>query len=190
MKKLSLLLTCLVSCAALSAQSTIFSDDVKPDGSRVVYCKSFVARDFTDRVVHNFHLQASKNAGSNEIEYTLGLDSRSNYGYDIKRGMLLLIKTADGEVIELNSYYDVDATLGNLHTTPTVYTDYGHSASYKITEEQIKKLCGGVLKIKQEISTGAFEKEYKKDKIGKKLKQQYEDIKKALSSEKSFRDGF
>ena len=51
-------------------------------------------------------------------------------------------------------------------------------------------MAQGVTKIRQEIVAGAFDKEYKKDKIAQVIIAEYKEIKKTLQTPKSITDGF
>ena len=60
-----------------------------------------------------------------------------------------------------------------------------------ITKEDILKLCGGVKKIRQEVSLGeTHDKDYKKDKIGAILTTEVNLLSNALKEKKSIYDGF
>ena len=188
MKKLILLLALVACCGTMGAQNIV--DNVDANGKRTVFGKEITARDMTDRVVFNFSFFASVSSGEDTPRYDFVIRAVSNVGYKISKGDNLLLKNVDGDVIELKAATDADASLGSLHTTPTVYTDYSTPVFYEVTDEQMAKICKGILKVKMQTYTGAFEKEYKKDKCGKKLSSQLEEIKKVISKPKSFKDGF
>ena len=111
--------------------------------------------------------------------------------YEIKKGMILLLKTTNDEVIQLKAVEDFDAVIRDIHAGGGfVYSDYSTVAWYPITEDELYKVCQGIKKIRQEHSRATFDKEYKKDKIGNVIKLEYAQIKSALKTKKSITDGF
>lgn len=101
----------------------------------------------------------------------------------------LLIKLMDDEIMSLDGQL-----LGNMSKSDGgvvvsgiyVASDYFISeAKFPISQEQISQFSKGIKKLRLNTSPKYHEKEWKKDKIGKKL---YESYKK--SSPNSFEDGF
>ena len=78
------------------------------------------------------------------------------------------------------------------NTVFTLYTlDCTLEANEKSKKEDILKLCGGVKKIRQEVSLGeTHDKDYKKDKIGAILTTEVNLLSNALKEKKSIYDGF
>jgi hypothetical protein len=101
----------------------------------------------------------------------------------------LLLKLMDDEVISLDGQL-----LSNLSKSDGGVIIYGtyissnhfiSEAKFPISKEQISQFSKGIKKLRLNTSPKYHEKEWKKDKIGKKL---YESYKK--SSPNSFEDGF
>lgn len=105
--------------------------------------------------------------------------------------MKLLLKDVDGNVVELEAINDADASVSEVHNiNGFVYSDYSKAASYEISEETVRQLGKGVLKLRQEHSTGMFEKEWKKDKMGSILKKELAEIRHKASIKKDFHSDF
>jgi len=96
-----------------------------------------------------------------------------------------------GDVITLYAMSNYDASVRDVHNVNGyVYSDYSTVALYPISKQQVLQLIGGVSKIRQETFTGTHNKEYKKDKIGNIIKEEYILISKALRTKKDIYDGF
>lgn len=123
--------------------------------------------------------------------YCLSVKVVNTTAYEIEKDMLLLLKNVNDEVITLKAQSNYDATVRDVHeANGCVWSDYSTIALYPICEEDIFKICQGIIKIRQECKVGTFDKEYKKDKIGAVIKAEYAQIKSALKTEKSITDGF
>ncbi len=67
---------------------------------------------------------------------------------------------------------------------------YYLNAFYEVSEETLSQLCGGIIKMRLENSSGAFDKEWKEDKMGEVLKKELAEIKRKVSIEKDFYSDF
>lgn len=189
-KTLVALMLGLVSIHLVQAQ-TIASDEVNSQGVRVITGSLETVRDFKDKSVFNIGLSALNDTNANVTMYSLAVKVTSMTPYEIKKDMILLIKNTNDEVITLKATSDYDATVRDVHNVNGyVYSDYSTIALYPITEEEIEKITQGVTKIRQEILSGTFDKEYKKDKIGQVIKVEYQQIKNALKTTKNITDDF
>lgn len=183
-----------ISNFSVMAQS-IESDEVDSKGVRKTIGSLEIVRDFKDRVVFNVGLGAitQYEDGTNlpKTFYYIRVKAVSLSPYEIKRGMALLLKTTNDEIIQLKVVEDFDAVVRDIHEAGgIIYTDYSTVAWYPITEEELYKVCQGIKKIRQEHASATFDKEYKKDKIGNVIKLEYAQIKSALKKQKSITDGF
>ena len=179
MKTLLLLVLCTISSVA-NAQK-IVSDNVSSDGIRTILGETVNVRSMKDKVVFKVGLCASVFDG--KVSYSLIVESTSLTSFTVKKGMKLMLKNTSEEVITLEAEGDFDASSGKAHNAGGfVFTDYTTAAFYPITEDAIAKLEKGVIKIGQEHNTGRFDKDFKKDKIGAVLKEEYSLIKKAQES--------
>lgn len=92
----------------------------------------------------------------------------------------MLIKTSDGEVIKLigTNIGDGSESVGiNCGNIIIPYTYIISTAQFAIAEEQLQKLQQGVIKIRITTMPMYHEREFKKDKIGKKLYKYYKELK-------------
>lgn len=188
MKKLLLLTLFCVFCSTVYAQG-VASDEVSSDGFRTIIGESVFVTGMSDKVKNEVALFYY--ADSVNSSYSLMLRSVSSKPYKISKGMKLLLKDKNGEVVELKANNDYDASVGAVHNiNGFVYTDYSVCAFYDITEETIRQVAEGILKIRQEHSTGAFDKEWKKDKMGSVLRKELAEIRHKASVKKDFHSDF
>ena len=183
-----------ISHFSVMAQS-IESDEVDSEGIRTTLGSLEIVRDFKDKVVFNVGLGAITRYvdefNFTKTFYYIRVKTVSLSPYEIKKGMILLLKTTNDEVIQLKAVEDFDAVIRDIHDGGGfVYSDYSTVAWYPITEDELYKVCQGIKKIRQEHSRATFDKEYKKDKIGNVIKLEYAQIKSALKTKKSITDGF
>ena len=179
MKNLVLLVLCAF-CSIANAQKIEF-DHVSKDGIRTIMGETVVVRSFTDKVVFKVGLSAS--IFEEKVIYSVIVEATSLTPYKIEKGMKLLLKDKNKNIVSLEADGDFDASVRDVHNiSGMVYSDYTTSALYTISEEQISQLSEGVLKIGQEHTTGWFDKEYKKDKIGAVLKKEYTLIQEAIKT--------
>lgn len=187
MKKILLFLI-LLSSISVNAQKVV-TDEVTSDGIRAILGESVYVTGMSDKVKLEVALHFY--ADSVHSSYLLNLRAVSSKPYIISKGMKLLLKDIDGNVVELEAINDADASVSEVHNiNGFVYSDYSKTASYEIPEETIRQLGKGVLKLRQEHSTGKFEKEWKKDKMGSVLKKELAEIKHKASLKKDFHSDF
>lgn len=188
MKK-TFLLVCLFAFTTSTFAQKIELDKIE-NGERTIICSHENVRSFKDKVVFSVALISNTNK-SGENFYNLSLKATSLSPITVPKGGKLLIKTADGSVIELSTQMEYAGTVRDVHNVNGyVYSDYSIFPSFSLTPAQIDKICKGVTKIRLETSLDAVDKEFKKDKIGKVIDAEYKLIQKALSNPKSFNDGF
>lgn len=188
MKKIFLLILLCIICSTVNAQKVI-SDEVTSDGIRAIICESVFVTGMSDKV--KLEVALHYYADSIHSSYLLNLRAISSSPYKISKGMKLLLKDVDGNVVELEAINDADASVSEVHNiNGFVYSDYSKAASYEISEETVRQLGKGVLKLRQEHSTGMFEKEWKKDKMGSILKKELAEIRHKASIKKDFHSDF
>lgn len=188
MRKLLFVMLCAMFSIEICAQEKI-KETVDSRGLKSCFGTEFVARDTKDRVVFRYNMCGFQNADEG-YDIFLCIRATSLASYTVKENSSLLIKNKDGEIVELNTPTGGDASIPDIHTGVTVYSDYSTPVMYPVTNDDMVKISKGILKIKQETFTGAHEKEYKKDKAGERLFEQYKLIVDALGKKSSFSDGF
>ena len=178
---------CLLPILGLSQVADMVKDDF-----RIVTMQTENVRNFTDRVVFYAGLGAStmnfeKEIGIDTIHYSLHIEASVPYDYEIPENGKLLLRLFDGTVIELRNGPTSYASLeffGNIR-------QYKAMGVYDLSESQVKAIIdNGVTKLRMETNTTPIDNEWKKDKIGKVLGNQYPQIKAAISQPKSFDSDF
>lgn len=118
----------------------------------------------------------------------------------------LLIKTSDNEIIKKTSAYNetkdyvttvkeqsvTEVVNGKLVTNTIPAHDLHHYTAYYqflMTKSDFEKISKGIIKIRLQ-SDPIFEKTYKKDKIGKRIWNQFRSIYSKVKKPRSFDDGF
>src|SRR5574344_1370118 len=188
MKKVVLVFTLFIICMTSFGQS-IAVDKTDKD-ARYIITSKVLCRNFTDRVVYSFGMSAII-IGDEQV-FNLELDVVSNGPLTVEKGSHILIKTFEGNVIELTSTSKSSDNLGTIKDIGgTLFTSYTIHPSYSINPAQIDSISKeGVAKIRVETSIDYLDKEYKKDKAGIVIAKDYELIKDAINTKKSLRDGF
>lgn len=101
----------------------------------------------------------------------------------------LLLRLMDDTVISLEGHLLSTTNKSEgavmIGYTAVAINHYVTEAKFLITKEQVESLSKGVKKLRLNTSPKYHEKEWRKDKIGKKLYEKYKD-----SSPNSFEDGF
>lgn len=153
-----------VSLGAFAQQST-----TEADGLRVVSTKSEVIRTgMSDRYPFKVHLSAALNPQSGEWSYSLLVGVVEMSSRAVPKGGALLIKTADGSVVELANEFDElrSRDFQGTLVPGTSLISYVNFGSYSITREQLEALKGGVQKVRLQHLGEVVESVYKKDKWG------------------------
>lgn len=186
------LIALMVALPMVAQDYKIIHDETDSDGHRVILCEKINTRTFTDKQVFNIGMSAivyTHADGRTDTTKYVGIQVNSLIDYKVEKGMLLLIKTVDDDVIEL---YSTDAChaklLDMIWTGSSHIKNYGASVSYKITESDLAKLKKGIVKIRQEIVAGKHEKEYKK--VTDAIINHDRLINEALATEKAFDSDF
>lgn len=101
----------------------------------------------------------------------------------------LLLRLMDDSVLSLDGYMlgSTNKSEGAVMIgyTAVAINHYVTEAKFPITKEQAESLSKGVKKLRLNTSPKFHEKEWRKDKVGKKLYEKYKE-----SSSNSFEDGF
>lgn len=198
MKKIlfALIALCVV-LPSVAQDYKIIHDETNSEGHRVVFCDLVNTRSFTDKHIYNVALGALVYSTNEERgDTTKYLRIQVNAGpYKVEKGMVLLIKNVDGEVVELYANYDVDATIWEtIWVGNSAVRVYGKPVAYNITDADLAKLKKGITKFRQEVVAGHHDKEYKKEKDIKKVTDVIiahdKLLNEALATEKTFDSDF
>ncbi len=187
MNKFISLLVCLLIGTSAFAQK-IISDDTPDDGNRYIFCSKENVGGLSDKMKLFIGLSYMQPV-SGEGLYSICIQLNCGEVTTIHKGGRMLIKTTAGNVVELLTYTggtDELKTISGINLWKV-------SAQYSITPEQLEQIHTGVTKIRIELGDSEiYEKEWKKDKVGKILAKEHSLIVNALgkNSKASFSDGF
>lgn len=189
MKKLLLFVFTSLS-SLFSFSQTIEIDKVNEKGDRYISGSLEPIRSLMDKYYFFVSLDAFQAKGDDEVTYSIVLRTNANAPISVPKGGRLLIKLKDDSVMELRTLIEYSDKIGEVVTGAIVHTNYSVSPSFTVTPKQIDSISKGVKKIRLETSLDPIDKEFKKDKMGRIIKEEYDLIQKALQKDKSFSDGF
>ena len=188
MKKLLCYLMLLMSVFASNAQNRKIVIDKIDTDVRIIEAQGTMIGGFTATKILFIGLQTWVTQQDTTFVIVTNVNTSSRLGaFD---DAIMLIKTMDDEVLELYSITS-DNNIKNIsYGNPTVTTtrykniitstynsnsvDVSRNINYwYVTPEIIEKLKVGIKKIKIQFENGVYEKEFKKDKIGKILYDSY-----------------
>lgn len=184
MKRIILLAFLYAMCSISYAQG-IFSDEVTSNGVRLIIGDPVHISDITDDVELLVSLCYSANEGI--TTYGIAVTPAYKSEFSVKKGMRLLLKDKDNNVVELHAMADAYSLINAVDAFHSVYY---LNAFYEVSEETLNRLCGGIIKMRLENSCGAFDKEWKVDKMGEVLKKELAEIKHKVNIEKDFYSDF
>lgn len=134
-------------------------------------------------------LHAAK-AGDTTLYYiSFQLYSYGSFNFEL--GSKLLMKTTTDSILtkECVRVVPTQKQVTVIFMVPTIR--YYSTVTYKVSEEELNMFANeGIKKLRFQVTGETFEKEYKKDQIGKYLKKAKQNIDKALSKQKSFESDF
>ena len=200
MKKLLCYLMLLMSVFASNAQNRNIVIDKIDNDVRIIEAQGTMIGGFTATKILFIGLQTWVTQQDTTFGIVTNVNTSSRLGaFD---DAIMLIKTMDDEVLELYSITS-DNNIKNIsYDNPTVTTtrykniitstynsnsvDVSRNINYwYVTPEIIEKLKVGIKKIKIQFENGVYEKEFKKDKIGKILYVSYLTELKQISIDKN-----
>jgi len=187
MKHLITLLMCALIGISAYAQK-IVSDDTPADGNRYIFCSKENVGGFSDRMKLFVGLSYMQPVEGNSL-YSLCIQLNCGEVTSIHKGGRMLLKTFDGNVVELSTYMGGSDELKSISGVNM----WQISAQYPITPEQLTMLEKGIAKIRIELGDSkTYDKEWKKDKVGKILAKESTLIQNAIKTDPkaSFSEGF
>lgn len=185
MKKSILFAILCVICSITNAQE-VTTDEVTSDGSRMIAGEMVYVTGMSDKVKFEVGLFYYQRQGDSIGYYSLAICPTHMVDFHINKGMKLLLKDKDGNVIELNASDDTQSEVKLIGSTAVRKL----IALYDIDEETIRQLSNGVTKMRMEYSGGAFDKEWKKDKMGAVLRKELSGIRHKARIKKDFYSDF
>ena len=141
---------------------------------------------YGDNFLVDYNVKINLSTENDSTFLTLMLTSSSLKMSDVPK---LLLRLMDDKVISLDGYLLGSTNKSDgavmIGYTAVAVSHYVTEAKFPISREQVESLSIGVKKLRLNTSPKFHEKEWRKDKIGKKLYKKYTE-----SSSNSFEDNF
>lgn len=192
MKRIAIIFCLALHAVMASGQSRIIyqNQDAKTGLRSFGTSEIIVRTGMTDRHPLKVSLLAMESAQG--WSYTLEIAVPELVSRAIPEGSILLLRAKSGEVLELSNVLQEAQSRDWVGTwiEGTTSKTYDNKASYRVTREQLEILASGVFKLRMQISGGAFDTEYKKEKFGAAINAHLSVIDSALSLESDLRLGF
>ena len=186
MKQIILTLVCLLALLPAQAQK-ILSDDTS-NGTRSIITSKENVKSGNDKIVVYAGLSFMQSGDTPTYFLSLKLSAMKHLA--ISKDGRSMLKDANDNVATLTT---LQGSYGADTRNVGGFNLYEINVDYPITYEQLQQLSAGVTKVRIELDNDdPFDKEYKKDKIGKVIATDLSLIAGALSTDKkaSFSDGF
>lgn len=186
MKHLLLTFLCLFALLPTYAQK-VLSDDTA-NGTRTIITSKENVKSGSDKIV--LYVGLSYMNPGEAPTYYLSLKLSAMKRMSIAKDSRVLLKDATGNVVELTT---IQGSYGADTRNVGGFNLYEINVDYPITLEQLQQLSGGVTKVRIEMDNDEpYNKEFKKDKIGKVLTTDLSLIDGALHTDKkaSFTEDF
>lgn len=179
-------LVCLLALLPAQAQK-ILSDDTS-NGTRSIITSKENVKSGNDKIV--IYVGLSFMQSGDTLTYYLSLKLSAMKHMAIGKEGRIMLKDANGNIVTLTT---LQGSYGADTRNVGGFDLYEINVDYPITYKQLQQLANGVTKIRIELDNDdPFDKEYKKDKIGKVVATDLSLIAGALGTDKkaSFSDGF
>lgn len=197
MKRIILIALMAICCISSTWSQKILLDNISTIGGkdvRIVTTTSETFRSFSDVVVMSVCMMATRPEGSQDIEYTMCINLKSSLPISAPASARMLFKTFEEEnmAFEESGNVEKEDHLGKLQKAGnmTVKT-FEIDLLYKLSREDIEKLGKGIRKVRIETNgEKPYEKEWKKDKLGKFVKKGLKLIDDSFAGKFDKRDSF
>lgn len=171
----------------------IAKDKIAADGSRWVwgdYRYSYVGSSTKQKSVRMMVVGTqSESIGTNYM--VCFAIHEADTPLSIKKDSPVLIKFGDDSVLQTKNLFHDEDKVGVLHTlTYSTFYTYDVYAYIPITEELINGLKKGFKKIRFEVNDNIYDVEPKKDNVSEFILEEYELIKNAIQTKRTFTDDF
>lgn len=183
MKKIFTTLAIAALTCGVNAQS-IAVDKAEEDGTRYIVT--------TENHIGGFGDLGLKSVTKGEsTDFYINLSLTYNQVTEIAKGRKLLLKLKNGEIIMLWNTQEIGVAQNTALTGTVNSTFYYISPSYKVTEDELKKIMNGeVVKIRVDKNYGNYDVNISNNAFSSKIKSNYELIKEELKTKKTFTSDF
>lgn len=192
MKKIVLLIAVVLFPLLMSGQSTlIYNQQDAQTGLRAYGTSEIIVRNgITDE--HPLKISLFAFGPAPDWKYSLNVTTTEIVSRAIPKGAILLLRTANDEVIELTNSLEASRSQDFVGRwiEGTASKTYDNKGIYTVTREQLENISAGVAKVRMQLSGETFDTIYKKDKFGAALKAHLETIDSAISAGADLRSGF
>ena len=137
---------------------------------------------------YHMYLTAEQNTESNSVDYVINIVT----GYYLSQNDILLFKLTNGELLKLTAHSvtrtehkKISPTADNLlfgTGNHEISTEYTYTAQFSLSKSELEKLELGVAVARISYYDTYLEKRWRKDKIGKFIKQAHQLIEERLST--------
>jgi hypothetical protein len=173
MKKIVLLLSCVLMCICVDAK--ILQDKKESNGDRITMTYSETV---ATRSLYRKQGCLKRVESDGDIKWYLKLEQQDSEPFSIEQGRLLLIKLKNGDVIELKNRYTLDKAdcevrvIQHQYAVETVYEQY---PEYEITKDQMMKMFS-IGTEKMRVETDVEYNDYSAGRLGNFVKDAYKEI--------------
>ena len=186
MKKLLFVLLVILPMVACAQ---IIAFDRTRDGGRIVCTDEVRATGFTEKVKQWYCVSGF--TFGDKTTYSIGVKTNWNEPFCIEKGMKLLLRNMNNEVITLVAESTLEVSEGTYLSPKATLKVYTGTAYYSVSPEDMAKVAVGIKKVRIETTSDPVDKEFGSDKIGKFLSKGYQLVRKSLETKKAdITDGF
>lgn len=165
----------LISFLAIStshAQEIVY--DKTTDGIRLVATSETICRSFTDRLVLGISLEAIIDEERSDTTFAIEAHITSSSRLEVTKDSPMRLTLNDGSAITLPVLKEDWEIVRDIHlVNGAVLTSYDIVPLFSVTQDQIKAISKGVKHVSINVYPDAYDKEFKKDKVGEAISAQY-----------------
>ena len=158
-----------------TAQEIVY--DKTTDGIRLVATSETICRSFTDRIVLAVSLHAIIDEQRQDTAFAVEAHITTDSPLEVTKNDHMRLTLYDGSTITLPVLKEDWNIVRDIHlVNGAILTSYDIIPLFSITREQIKAISNGVKHVFINVSPNAYDKEFKKDKIGAAISEEYRAI--------------
>ena len=171
----------------------IAKDKIASDGTRWVwgdYRYSYIGSSTKQKSVRMMVVGTQSESLGTNYMVCFGIHE-ADTPLEIKKDSPVLIKFGDDSVLQTKNLFHDDDKIGFLHTlTYSHFYTYDIYAYVPITDELLQGLQKGFKKIRFEVNDDLYDIEPKKDNVSEFILEEYNLIKEAIQTKRSFTEDF
>ena len=191
MKRFIILLALSLCALSAAAQSQLImkTQDAQAGLKTLLTSETIVRNGFADRHPLKVAVLAVQTP---DWKYSLQVAVSETVSRAVPKSGVILIRTKSGQIYELVNTLEESQSRDYVGKwiEGTAIKTYENRASYAVTREQLEDIAAGVLKIRMQLSDGAFDTEYKKEKFGEAVQMHLSVIDAEISAGSDLRQGF